>query len=107
MYDGDPDKKAYYERATELFYQYYADYFEVYMFEGPGQGGVMRLQGMHFTYEWEKPVKAVLDFFKLDNVNGTEDALGQSRTFPDTVKLTFDKYVYTSYSIITYDNVQE
>ena len=30
------------------------------MFEGPGQGGVMRLQGMHFTHEWEKPVKAVI-----------------------------------------------
>ena len=28
MYDGDPDKKAYYEKATQLFYQYYADYFE-------------------------------------------------------------------------------
>ena len=110
MYDGDPDKKKYYQKATELFYQYYADYFEgenprierfevpyenvklpvmhvrpegqsrgtilihggndsyfeeflftvlylqeqgfeVYMFEGPGQGGVMRLQGMHFTHE--------------------------------------------------------
>ncbi len=116
MYDGDPDKKKYYLKATELFYQYYADYFEgenpviekfevpfegvklpvmhtvpeteskgvilihggndsyfeeflftilylrekgfeVYMFEGPGQGGAMRIQGMHFTHEWEKPVK--------------------------------------------------
>ena len=28
MYDGDPDKKAYYEKATQLFYQYYTDYFE-------------------------------------------------------------------------------
>ncbi|MBQ6319492.1 MAG: galactose ABC transporter substrate-binding protein [Lachnospiraceae bacterium] len=34
-------------------------------------------------------------------------ALAQNRPLPDTVKLTFDKYVYTSYSIITYDNVQE
>ncbi len=24
--------------------------FEVYMFKGPGQGGVMRIQGMHFTH---------------------------------------------------------
>lgn len=126
MYDGDPDKKAYYEKATRLFYQYYADYFEgenariekkevpyenvklpvmhvvpdgkskgtillhggndsyfeeflftvlylqeqgfeVYMFEGPGQGGVMRLQGMHFTHEWEKPAiqKMFYLFMKL------------------------------------------
>ena len=28
MYDGDPDKKKYYEKATELFYEYYADFFE-------------------------------------------------------------------------------
>ena len=28
MYDGDPDKKKYYLKATVLFYQYYADYFE-------------------------------------------------------------------------------
>ena len=135
MYDGDPDKKAYYETATQLFYQYYADYFEgenprieklevpyetvklpvmhvvpkekskgtillhggndsyfeeflftvlylqeqgfeVYMFEGPGQGGVMRLQGMHFTHEWEKPVKAVLDAFDLDDVTIIGISLG-------------------------------
>ena len=135
MYDGDPDKKAYYVKATKLFYEYYAGYFEgespriekltvpyqnvklpvmhvvpegknkgtillhggndsyfeeflftvlylkeqgfeVYMFEGPGQGGVMRLQGMHFTHEWEKPVKAVLDHFKLDNVTIIGISLG-------------------------------
>ena len=28
MYDGDPDKRKYYEKATELFYEYYADIFE-------------------------------------------------------------------------------
>ena len=28
MYDGDPDKKKYYLKATEMFYEYYADYFE-------------------------------------------------------------------------------
>ncbi|MCM1223441.1 MAG: alpha/beta hydrolase, partial [Lachnospiraceae bacterium] len=101
MYDGDPDKKAYYVKATEMFYDYYKSvfdsgevkryevpyedvvlpvmvakakgeekdvillhggndsYFEeffipmlylaengftTYLFEGPGQGGVMRVQ---------------------------------------------------------------
>ena len=135
MYDGDPDKKAYYEKATKLFYEYYADYFkgddphieklnvpyenvklpvmhvvpngmskgtillhggndsyfeeflftvlylqeqgfEVYMFEGPGQGGVMRLQGMRFTHDWEKPVKAVLDHFGLSDVTIIGISLG-------------------------------
>ncbi|MBQ3842552.1 MAG: alpha/beta fold hydrolase [Ruminiclostridium sp.] len=135
MYDGDPDKRKYYELATKLFYEYYADYFEgddprierfdvpyenvklpvmhvkpsgeskgkilihggndsyfeeflfsllylqekgfeVYLFEGPGQGGVMRTQGMHFTHEWEKPVKAVLDFFDLPDITIVGISLG-------------------------------
>lgn len=135
MYDGDPDKKAYYEKATKLFYEYYADYFEgehprieklnvpyehvqlpvmhvkpkgkskgtillhggndsyfeeflftvlylqeqgfeVYMFEGPGQGGVMRIQGMHFTHEWERPVKAILDYLSLTDVTIIGISLG-------------------------------
>jgi pimeloyl-ACP methyl ester carboxylesterase len=135
MYDGDPDKRKYYEKATKLFYEYYADFFEgenprierydvpyenvklpvmhvvpygeskgtilihggndsyfeeflftvlymqeqgfeVYMFEGPGQGGVMRVQGMHFTHEWEKPVKVILDYFKLFDVTIIGISLG-------------------------------
>ncbi|MCR5098193.1 MAG: alpha/beta hydrolase [Lachnospiraceae bacterium] len=135
MYDGDADKRKYYEKATKLFYEYYADFFEgerprikrydvpyenvklpvmhvvpegkskgtilihggndsyfeeflftilymqeqgfeVYMFEGPGQGGVMRVQGMHFTHEWEKPVKAILDHFKLSDVTIIGISLG-------------------------------
>lgn len=135
MYDGDPDKRRYYEKATKLFYEYYADFFEgdhprierydvpyenvklpvmhvvpdgeskgtilihggndsyfeeflftvlymqeqgfeVYMFEGPGQGGVMRVQGMHFTHEWEKPVKAILDHFGLSDVTIIGISLG-------------------------------
>jgi len=132
MYDGDPDKKKYYELATSMFYDFYSDYFtqkvqrfevayedvklpvmhvdaegekkdtillhggndsyfeefffpmlylaengfEVYLFEGPGQGGVMRSQGKHFTYEWEKPVKAVLDYFNLNDVTIIGASLG-------------------------------
>jgi len=133
MYDGDLDKKKYYQLATELFYDYFKDYFEegtvvryevpfeevilpvmyvkscgtkkdtillhggndsyfeefffpmlylaengfdVYLFEGPGQGGVMRLQGKHFIYQWENPVKAILDFFNLDDVTIIGASLG-------------------------------
>ena len=133
MYDGDPDKKAYYVKATEMFYDYYQSvfdsgevvryevpyedivlpvmmakakgeekdiillhggndsYFEeffipmlylaehgftTYLFEGPGQGGVMRVQGKHFTHEWERPVKAVLDYFQLDDVTIVGASLG-------------------------------
>lgn len=142
MYDGDPDKKKYYKLATELFYDYYKEWFtddrverltvpyedialpvmhvkpisadngkrtgaqpkdvillhggndsyfeelffpmlylaengfEVYLFEGPGQGGVMRLLGKHFTYEWERPVKAVLDALHLCDVTIIGASLG-------------------------------
>ena len=46
------------------------------MFEGPGQGGVMRIQGIHFTHEWERPVKAILDHFGLDDVTIIGISLG-------------------------------
>ena len=34
-------------------------------------------------------------------------ALGRGEDFPPSVELTFDKYVFRPYSIITYDNVQK
>ncbi|WP_432663680.1 alpha/beta fold hydrolase [Wukongibacter baidiensis] len=42
--------------------------YEVVMFEGPGQGAALKKYDIPFTHEWEKPVKAVLDHFGLDDV---------------------------------------
>lgn len=42
--------------------------YEVIGFEGPGQGAALRKYGLPLTYEWEKPTKAVLDYFNLENV---------------------------------------
>ena len=42
--------------------------YEVIGFEGPGQGAALRKYGLVFDIEWEKPVKAVLDYFNLNNV---------------------------------------
>ena len=39
----------------------------VIAFDGPGQGGALR-HGLYFTHAWEKPAKAVLDHFGLDEV---------------------------------------
>jgi len=50
--------------------------FDVYLFEGPGQGGVLREQNMKFDSAWEKPVKAILDHFQLDNVTIIGASLG-------------------------------
>jgi len=37
--------------------------YETVLVEGPGQGSVIRRQGIRFTAEWERPVKAVRDHF--------------------------------------------
>ncbi|WP_246837573.1 alpha/beta hydrolase family protein [Leptospira bouyouniensis] len=37
--------------------------YSVLTYEGPGQGEVIRKQNLPFTYEWEKPNKAVMDTF--------------------------------------------
>ena len=42
--------------------------YEVIGFEGPGQGAALRKYGLPLTYEWEKPTKAILDYFHLDDV---------------------------------------
>lgn len=42
--------------------------YDAVLFEGPGQGSVIRRQGMPFTTEWEKPVAAVLDHFEQGDV---------------------------------------
>ena len=48
---------------------YFTDHgYEAIGFEGPGQGNARRKYGLAFDYRWEKPTKAVLDYFKLDDV---------------------------------------
>ena len=42
--------------------------YEVIAFEGPGQGAALRKYGLTLDYQWERPTKAVLDHFRLDNV---------------------------------------
>jgi pimeloyl-ACP methyl ester carboxylesterase len=42
--------------------------YDTILFEGPGQGAALELAHLTMSPEWEKPVKAVLDFFRLDAV---------------------------------------
>lgn len=42
--------------------------YDVIGFEGPGQGATLRKFGIPITIEWEKPTKAILDYFQLENV---------------------------------------
>ena len=50
--------------------------YEVLAFEGPGQGAALRRYGLTFTDQWEKPVKAVLDYYNTDQATITGVSLG-------------------------------
>ncbi len=51
------------------FWKYFTHFgFRVIAFEGPGQGAAWRNHNLELTREWERPVAAVLDHFKLTDV---------------------------------------
>lgn len=170
MYDGDPDKLAYYQKATAMFYEHYRDYFtsglverlsvsyegaelpvlhvrpegeqrdvlllhggndsyleefffpmlylakngvEVYLFEGPGQGGVVREQGKKFTHQWERPVKAVLDAVGETDVTIMGASLGgmlapRAAAFePDRIRRVVGWSVFPNFLYVALDAVPE
>ena len=50
--------------------------YEVIMFDGPGQGSTLMFEKVPMTYEWEKPVAAVLDYIEAENVTLIGMSLG-------------------------------
>ena len=42
--------------------------YDIIVFDGPGQGNAQRTHGLVFDYQWEKPVRAVLDHFHLEEI---------------------------------------
>jgi pimeloyl-ACP methyl ester carboxylesterase len=50
--------------------------YDTIMFEGPGQGAALELAHLTMSPVWQKPVKAVLDFFRLDAVTLVGFSLG-------------------------------
>ena len=50
--------------------------YDVIAFEGPGQGAARRKYGLALEYQWENPSKAILDYFKLDNVTWLGISMG-------------------------------
>ena len=50
--------------------------YNVYLFEGPGQGECIRLHGAPLIIEWEKPVMAVTKYFDLHDVILVGQSLG-------------------------------
>jgi pimeloyl-ACP methyl ester carboxylesterase len=50
--------------------------YDTILFEGPGQGAALELAHLTMTPEWQRPVKTVLDFFRLDAVTLMGFSLG-------------------------------
>ena len=50
--------------------------FDIVFFDGPGQGATLEDSHIPMTHAWEKPVKAVLDYFHLSNVTVIGVSLG-------------------------------
>ena len=50
--------------------------YNVVGFEGPGQGAARRKYGIAFDYEWEKPAKAILDYFNIKEVTWLGISMG-------------------------------
>jgi hypothetical protein len=50
--------------------------YDTIVFEGPGQGAALELAHLTMSPEWQKPVKAVLDFFRLDAITLMGFSLG-------------------------------
>lgn len=69
-YDG------YIEELFSLLIGMKEEGYDVVCFDGPGQGSVLEDCKMPMTHEWEKPVKAILDFFNLNDVTLIGMSLG-------------------------------
>ena len=69
-----------FDSFIEEFYSwmvYFSDHgYEVIAFEGPGQGAALRKYGLPLDIEWEKPAKAVLDYFKPSDVTWLGISMG-------------------------------
>jgi len=61
-----------FDSYMEEFYSfghYFSDLgYDVFIFEGPGQGAALKEYGLPLTYQWELPIKAALDYFELNDV---------------------------------------
>ncbi|MDT5172924.1 MAG: hypothetical protein QOG37_175 [Mycobacterium sp.] len=50
--------------------------YRVVAFEGPGQGGALEEAGLTLTPDWERPVSAILDHYRLEDVTAVGISLG-------------------------------
>ena len=69
-----------FDSYIEEFYswmRYFSDRgYDVIAFEGPGQGAARKKYGLAIDYRWERPAKAVLDYFDLTDVTWLGVSMG-------------------------------
>lgn len=69
-----------FDSFIEEFYAlacYFAELgYDVFLFDGPGQGGALKRYALPMDYAWEKPAKVVLDYFGLDDVTWLGISMG-------------------------------
>ncbi|MEJ2249221.1 MAG: alpha/beta hydrolase [Candidatus Lokiarchaeota archaeon] len=82
--------------------------YEVVLFEGPGQGGVLEKKNFPMTPEWEKPTKAVLDYFGFTDVTliglslGGYLALRATAFEPRISKVVAFDVIYDFFQVLLY-----
>ena len=95
----------------ELYFlmKYFSDCgYEVIAFDGPGQGGALKKYGLSWDYEWEKPTKAILDYFQLNDVTLLGISMGgwfciRAAAFEPRIKRVIAWSV--SFDVIQYTNI--
>ena len=69
-----------FDSFIEEFYSwtsYFSEHgYQVIAFEGPGQGGARKKSGLALDWRWERPARAVLDYFQLDDVTWLGISMG-------------------------------
>lgn len=73
---GIPGFDAFIEEFFSIWNYFALNGYDFIAFEGPGQGGSRRLYHQNFDHDYEKPTKAVLDYFKVDNVTALGVSMG-------------------------------
>lgn len=67
---------GYIEEANLMIMVFRDAGYDVISFDGPGQGTSLEEHHMPMTHEWEKPVKTLLDYFKLTDITLIGGSLG-------------------------------
>ncbi len=64
------------EELYSIATRFAASGYDVILFEGPGQGATLKRHHLPMTLEWERPAKAVLDYFNLEDVTWLGVSMG-------------------------------